>query len=192
MKKRKLFAMALLSLAAAILLQFAIVRIDQQNQVLEAYVLKEPLMIGQTIELSKCKVIKLVANATEQTNYLAKEDLLKKPKITRQLSEGTVLLKTHLSTDTEKTKGHSMVIKLDDEAAHQGNFQLGELVEVLCYRQGETKRLQNIRISNVELRNQLEEQGFVFTLSGDIRDLETIMLAQGEGIVRIIKKVSIQ
>lgn len=192
MKKQRLLAMAVISLVAAIMLQWTIAKVDQKNQMREVFVLNENLAAGQFLDLDKCKITLLAASDKDKNNYLTKEELAKRPKIAYALNRGTLLQNSHLQSSRDAVYRHSMVIRLNDEEAHQGNFATGELVDAICYRQGESKRLQGIEIIGVEAVNQVESRGFILTLRAEVSDLETMMLAQSEGVVRIIKKVSIQ
>lgn len=192
MKKQRLLAMALLSLLAAMLLQWAIAKADQKNQMQEVFILKEPLAAGQFLDLTKCNRLLVSASGKERQTYLTKEALAKRPQIGEALNVGTVLLNSHLQTQRDAVFMHSMVIRLDNEAAHLGGFVPGEQVDALCYRQGQSQRLQGIEVLKIDVVSPLENPVFILTLRGEVSDLETLMLAQSEGIVRIIKKVSIQ
>lgn len=191
MKKQRLLAMALLSLVAAVLLQWAIAKADQNNQMQEVFILKEPLAAGQFLDSAKCNRLLVAASDKEKQAYLTKEALAKRPAIGEALNAGTVLLNSHLQAERDAVFMHSMVIRLDNEAAHLGGFVPGEKVDALCYRQGQSQRLQGIEVLKIDVVSPLENPVFILTLRGEVSALETLMLAQSEGIVRIIKKVSI-
>lgn len=192
MNKKKLLIMALLSLVAAVALQIAIDRVNRTTQAQEVYMLKEALAVGQVVDLSKCMVLRLVLEEGEADNYLDRSALLNKPQLKQALNAGTILQKPHLTSDAKQADHYSMVMKLNHESAHQGEFAIGEPVDVLCYRQGEMKRLQGLEIIRIEREARMDESFYWLTVKGEARDFEAIMLAQSEGIVRIIKKVSIQ
>lgn len=192
MKKHKLIALSLMSVVLALVLQVVIARLDQNEQVRKVWVLNEAVASGQVLDMSKCVSMEVVEKAGQKDNYMTKEELLKKPQASYPLNAGTVLLKSHLSDANTRQESHSMVIKLDEESGHLGDFSLGEKVEVLCYRQGETKRVEQIEITSMNSVIQLDSTVYQFTLKGKVEDLEAIMLAKSEGIVRIIKKISVQ
>lgn len=154
-------------------------------------VLKKDVKKGSI--LGEQDYMKMEVAANQVVNGALKEgEKILKGKLTQNLTIGKILTKSDYEVNVTEEKVESIVVKLDYEQGHGGNVTAGEQVNILCYRQGEVKLVEDLVVRNVEkdLVN-LGEQAYYITLSGNSERLETLVLAKREGSIHILKKTAV-
>lgn len=157
----------------------------------QVFVLKKDLKTGvvvgdedlMKIEVDKNQVIK--DSIKEGSKYL-------KRKLTRDVAAGKVLTALDFEENPSGQKVESIVVKLDYEQGHGGKLGEGELINMLCYRQGGVTLVKDLVVSGIEkdLVN-MGDGAYYMTISGKSESLETLVLAKKEGSIHILKKTAV-
>ncbi len=189
---KKWIGIALICAVAAIGLEFYMVSVLwAEKDTYGVYVLKGDLKAGAVIETQN--LLKLEIEQDKKVDGAIKEEAqcLKK-QLTRDVAAGKILTEIDFTEDLSKQSIESIVVKLDHEQGHAGNVVVGEVVNALCYRQGDVKVVKDLVVRGIEkdLAN-LGEGAYYITVSGKSESLETLVLAKREGSVYVLKKTAV-
>lgn len=189
---KKWIGIALVCAIVAIGLEFYMVSVLwAEKDSYGVYVLKGDLKAGEVI--SPQNLVKLEIEADTKVQGVIKEEskCLKK-QLTRDISAGKILTEADFEEDPSGQSIESIVLKLDYEQGHAGKLIVGEVVNVLCYRQGEVDLVKDLAVRAIEkdLVN-MGDGAYFITLSGQSEALETLVLAKREGSVHLLKKTAV-
>ena len=157
----------------------------------KAYVTEHLIKEGDSLTLKDFKLLYIKEGTfgdkliTDLTPYLGKP-------MSYELPKGKILTEEDFTRlPGERANLCSLVVRLNQEQAHGGQFTAGELVNVVCYNQGSVKQVEDLMVQSVEgPQGGSPTEDYFLTLTGNEASVQSIYLAKIEGNITIVKKLT--
>lgn len=192
MTKNKWVILAFLCVGIAAAVQWVLLESVSKNE-LKVYALTKDVEAGHVLNASDCQVVKLKAvdftSTVESQNYVTQLETVSGQVVKTPLKRGMLLMPSQFKKESAANKQLSMVLSLDVQGAHLGQLAPKEQVALICSRQGQSKYYDQIRVSQIQVVSENSLPIYLVTLEGEANALTEAMLAQREGVIRIVKKI---
>lgn len=162
------------------------------GKAIEVYALKNQCKAGVVIEPSLLMKVALPKEPLDSKQYANWQQLIGKT-TTKPLEANKLLEISDFAQNKNEEILQTMVLKMNAEQSHKGQLSKGEVIDLLCYRQGAVQRVDGLTVESVAvISSETAENQCYITLKGPADSLETLFLTQQEGLLLIVKKTTVQ
>ncbi len=193
MRKKWIIVSLLCAVLAIGLEAFLLMTAVHQDALVTAYVLAKPCEANTVIKRDMLSEIELSPEVAKQLKALPLGKLMG-AKPAQNLVVGKLLAQSDFEVSQSEQPMQTMIVKLNPEQSHCGQVVIGEIIDLICYRQGSVVRIENLKVEAVTpvAPASSSECMLYLTLAGPADALESLLLSQQEGVVTILKKTAVQ
>lgn len=192
MKRSWIIIATICSIAAVGLELYLMTTMKADGKAIEVYALQKKCEVGVVIEPSLLMKVSLPKESSGTQQYANWQQLIGKT-TTRALEANKLLEISDFAENKVDDTLQTLVLKMNAEQSHNGQLSKGEVIDLLCYRQGAVQRVDGLIVESVaSINSETADNQCYVTLKGPAKALETLFLTQQEGLLLIVKKTTVQ